>query len=169
MIPQRSSHCMKLRGLDARPSDTARHEVVKTPTQSCFGAMSACWTLSVVAMMTTTLSRDDEYQHAGAAFTTLARHDDNRRGTDDSCPGYDPLVGLASRVGRLGLRWSEGPQWISDAGVLLFTDGMRTRSPGRGQRPITVFRQPSNNANGSQSTLRGADGRRAEFACGDTH
>jgi sugar lactone lactonase YvrE len=48
-----------------------------------------------------------------------------------------------------GYGWSEGPQWMSDAGVLLFTDANADAIYQVGASgEVTVFRQPSGYANG---------------------
>jgi gluconolactonase len=66
--------------------------------------------------------------------------------------GNAPLEKLAS-----GMRWAEGPVWVGDAGCLLFSDIPNNRLmrwiDGIG---LSVYRQPSNYANGN---TRDRDGR----------
>jgi gluconolactonase len=55
-----------------------------------------------------------------------------------------------------GCRWTEGPVWMADQGVLVFSDIPNERMmrwvPGQG---ASVFRQPSNFANGHTRDLQG--------------
>jgi len=44
--------------------------------------------------------------------------------------------------------WAEGPQWLPDMGVLLFTDSSGTIYQVDADDEVSVFRQPSNGANG---------------------
>lgn len=54
-----------------------------------------------------------------------------------------------------GFDWVEGPVWFGDAGCLLFSDIPNDRimrwTPGSG---VSVYRQPSNYANGHTATGR---------------
>ena len=52
----------------------------------------------------------------------------------------DPLIGMG-KVELIddGYQWTEGPQWLPDEGVLLFTDGARGRSSS--SRPMTRSRR----------------------------
>lgn len=67
-----------------------------------------------------------------------------------------PLERLAS-----GFRWLEGPVWFGDAGCLLFSDIpanaiMRYTPPsGPGEGQVSVYRHPSNFANGHTRDLQG--------------
>jgi gluconolactonase len=62
----------------------------------------------------------------------------------------DPLSGRSEvELVDDGYGWSEGPQWMSDAGVLLFTDANADAIYQVGASDeVTVFRQPSGYANG---------------------
>lgn len=65
--------------------------------------------------------------------------------------GNAPLEQIAT-----GLRWAEGPVWIGDAGCLLFSDIPNNRImrwiDGAG---LSVYRQPSNYANGNTRDRQG--------------
>ncbi len=65
-------------------------------------------------------------------------------------PVFDPLVGRSEvELVDDGYGWSEGPQWMTDAGVLLFTDANADAIyQVAADDQVTVFRQPSGYANG---------------------
>jgi sugar lactone lactonase YvrE len=77
----------------------------------------------------------------------------------------DPLLGRSEvELVDDGYGWSEGPQWMPDAGVLLFTDANADAIYQVAARDeVTVFRQPSGYANGlavdSQGRLLAAEQR----------
>lgn len=61
---------------------------------------------------------------------------------------YDPLTGRGEvELIAEGYGFTEGPQWMVGAGVLLFTDRYRIYQL-EGDEEITTFRYPSDNANG---------------------
>ncbi len=64
---------------------------------------------------------------------------------------YSPMEEIAT-----GCRWSEGPVWFADHGCLLFSDIPNERilrwTPGAG---VSVFREPSNFANGHTRDRQG--------------
>lgn len=69
----------------------------------------------------------------------------------DSASGADPLAGVGEvELVAEGYQFTEGPQWMQDDGVLLFTDlaGAGTIFQVAGDDEISVFRHPSDGANG---------------------
>jgi gluconolactonase len=61
----------------------------------------------------------------------------------------DPLVGMGEvELIDEGFGWTEGPQWLPDEGVLLFTDSSGTIYQVADDDEISVFRRPSGEANG---------------------
>jgi gluconolactonase len=61
----------------------------------------------------------------------------------------DPLVGIGQvELIVAGYGWTEGPQWLPDEGVLLFTDDRGIIFQLAADDQISVFRQPSDGANG---------------------
>jgi gluconolactonase len=70
---------------------------------------------------------------------------------------FDPLVdrGEVELIDD-GYGWSEGPQWMTDAGVLLFTDANADAIyQVNADDEVTVFRQPSGYANGLAVDIQG--------------
>lgn len=73
-------------------------------------------------------------------------------------PRFRHLVVVSAELEELysGCRWAEGPVWFADLNCLLFSDIPNQRmlrySPSRG---VSVFREPSNFANGNATTDRG--------------
>lgn len=63
---------------------------------------------------------------------------------------FDPLIGRSEvELVDDGYGWSEGPQWMVDVGVLLFTDANADAIyQVAADDEVTVFRQPSGYANG---------------------
>jgi gluconolactonase len=100
---------------------------------------------------------------AAAAPRAFAQWRMNDRYPDPAVEHLDPSfgkyrLGLAS-VERLatGMRWSEGPVWFGDGRYLLWSDIPNNRIM-RWQEEtgaVSVFRQPSNNANGNTRDRQG--------------
>ena len=87
-------------------------------------------------------------------------------------PQSDPLVGRGEvELVDEGYEFTEGPQWMQDDGVLLFSDvSADTIYQLEEGDEITVFRTPSDGANGSRRRSgRAADRSRVERAPGDAH
>src|SRR3974390_3357915 len=74
-------------------------------------------------------------------------------------PKFERLRITATRVERLttGMRWSEGPVWFGDGRYLLWSDipNNRIMKYEEATGAISVFRQPSNNANGNRRDREG--------------
>jgi len=110
-------------------------------------------------MDTTIMSRRTLIAAAGAAAAVPARADwePSQRYPDPAIEVLDPkferLRIFSTAVERLatGMRWSEGPVWFGDGRYLLWSDIPNNRimkwEEASGQ--VSVFRQPSNYANGN--------------------
>ena len=93
----------------------------------------------------TTLARST----TSAVTTTSALTTTNQPTTTVAESTTGPLAGMGELElieDRFG--WAEGPQWLPDMGVLLITDSSGTIYQVDADDEISVFRQPSNGANG---------------------
>src|SRR5215217_5952597 len=74
-------------------------------------------------------------------------------------PSFAPYRLALARVERLatGFRWSEGPVWFGDGRYLLWSDIPNNRIMKWGEETgrVSVFRKPSNNANGNTQDRQG--------------
>ena len=85
---------------------------------------------------------------AAAATTTTAAATTTAASTTTAADTADPLVGIGEvELIDEGYIFTEGPQWLKDQGILVFTDidGIYQLGPDDG---ITPYRKPSNEANG---------------------
>ena len=74
-------------------------------------------------------------------------------------PRFEALSGGNAAIERLatGFRWAEGPVWFGDHRCLLFSDIPNDRMLrwDEDSGEVTVFREPSNNANGNTRDRQG--------------
>jgi gluconolactonase len=74
-------------------------------------------------------------------------------------PGFAKYRLMAAGVERIatGMRWAEGPVWFGDARALLWSDIPNDRIMRWDEETgaVSVFRKPSNNANGNARDLQG--------------
>src|SRR4051812_10625846 len=74
-------------------------------------------------------------------------------------PRFERYLQFNAAVERIatGFRWTEGPVWFGDHDCLLFSDIPSTRMPRWDARPgtVSVFREPSANANGNPRDRQG--------------
>jgi hypothetical protein len=80
--------------------------------------------------------------------TTISESTTTEATTTSAAATGDPLVGRGEiELISEGYGFTEGPQWIADDGVLLFTDAAGAIFQVAGDDEISVFRRPSD-ANG---------------------
>jgi gluconolactonase len=74
-------------------------------------------------------------------------------------PSFDRYRVMSAKIERLatGCRWAEGPVWLGDTGSLLWSDIPNNRILRWDERTgaVSVFRQPSDNANGNTRDRQG--------------
>src|SRR3974390_1188468 len=114
----------------------------------------------------TTISRRALIAGAGAALAAapaFADWEPSQRYPDPSVeildPKFERLRIFSAGVERLatGMRWSEGPVWFGDGRYLLWSDipGNRIMKYEEATGAVSVFREPSNNANGNRRDREG--------------
>ena len=100
---------------------------------------------------------------APLAHPALASWEPSERYPDPAVVSLDPSFNkyrlAAAAVERLwtGARWSEGPAWFGDQGVLVWSDIPNNRMLrwSEAAKRVDVFRQPSNNSNGNTRDRQG--------------